>query len=96
MSLPYVKNSDTSKAAAEQMEDRAPSQEARILALMDSDPLYQTLGITKGDVMDKLGFSHPSATRAIRMLVQRGVLRDSGLRRLNFNTKAYNTLWKKV
>lgn len=82
MTLPYVKNSPTSKAAAVSMEPYAAS---------DKEWIYQTikwwtgnldeLGITCDKLEEETGLIHQTASARVRGLAKAGRIKDSGMTR---------------
>lgn len=76
--VPYVRGSDTSRAAAESMQRPAETIRADVLAHLIA------VGVT-GDTCDEieaqLGYSHQTTSARIRELVLLGKVRDSGARR---------------
>lgn len=86
---PYVKGSDTSKAAAESMVVSAASIRGRILKLMGSFP-PQDWTCDRVEEITKL--KHQTVSARIRELVQLGKIKDSGTRRKtrsNRNARVY-------
>lgn len=84
MGIPYEKGSDTSKAAAEQKQDTAPSDEERVYHLIrsTSSPKWLLpLGITDDAIEAALNMRHQNASARRRALVLKGLVKDSGLRR---------------
>jgi hypothetical protein len=75
LAVPFVRHSDTSRAAAEAIEDRAPGKQARVLACL----LLRGLeGATDEEVQDLLRMS-PNTERPRRIeLVRMGLCRDAG------------------
>jgi predicted transcriptional regulator len=75
--LPHVKGSDTSKAAAVSMEDSAPSMRQRVLRFIAANGAS---GTTDDAIESALGLRHQSASARRRELVLAGFIADSGRR----------------
>lgn len=75
---PYVKGSDTSKAAAESVEPDLGRLEGLVLSHISSRGL---LGATDDETEVALDLSHQTASARRRRLVQLGRVVDSGMRR---------------
>lgn len=76
---PHVEE-DTSKAASMEIRLTAPKWRVRVLEYLTRASVYG--GATCENVEEALGLRHQSAGPRIRELVQVGLVRDSGLRRL--------------
>ena len=74
---PYVRGSDTSKAAADSMQPHLGNLEARVLSVIRSGPD----GRTDDEVEVITELSHQSASARRRGLVLKGLVKDSGTRR---------------
>jgi hypothetical protein len=78
MSLPFVKGSETSEAAALSKAGTADTDEDRVQAYIRTRGVE---GATDDEIEAKLGMLHQNASARRRTLVLRGYVRDSGLRR---------------
>jgi hypothetical protein len=79
---PYVRNSDTSAAAALSVEDRIRGDARKIL---DALRRNEEDGLTVDEVEGEFGMLHQTAGARMRGLVLAGLVRDSGRRRLTRN-----------
>lgn len=77
-SLPYAKDSDTSKAAAESMEVTAGQQESLVLAFLQGQGRH---GATCDEVEVMLDLSHQSASARLRGLEGKAMVRKTKIRR---------------
>ena len=75
---PYVRGSDTSRAAAESMEDELGRLEMLVFDLIRRSG---ETGRTRDELEVETGMSHQTITARARALIQKGRVRDSGLRR---------------
>jgi hypothetical protein len=78
---PYVRGSDTSKAAAESMIVSAASLRGRILALIAEIVWARGGGWTCDEVEIFTGLKHQTVSARIRELCQLNIIKDSGRRR---------------
>lgn len=76
--LPYVKNSDTSKAAAVAAVKSSEPMKEDILFLIRKRPVT---GFTCDEVETKTGGPHQTVSARVRDLVKEGRIKDSGQRR---------------
>jgi predicted transcriptional regulator len=76
--VPYVKNSDTSRDAAESMRPHVSEIEARVLAYVKR---WGSHGETCDEVERGLDLSHQTASARLRGLILKGLIKDSGARR---------------
>jgi hypothetical protein len=87
---PYVKGSDTSKAAADSVDSSAAAMRLKI----DAMALHRgPVGITCDEVEVSLSMLHQTASARIRELVQQGWLVDSGLRRMTRRNRKATVYW---
>jgi len=75
-SPPYVRHSDTSKAAAESVRESAPTMRERVLTCIRHNG-----NLTCFEVEQILSMAHQTASARIRELALKGKIRDSGKRR---------------
>jgi hypothetical protein len=87
--LPFVRGSETSRAAAESMKKIAPRDEARVYALFEKVGLH---GATDKEIEVALDMSHESASARRNGLVKKGMVKDSGGKRLT-PSKRKATVW---
>jgi hypothetical protein len=79
MTAPYVKNSDTSIAAAASLPEPALARlEAQVFAVVQK---WKAHGVTDDELEIETGLSHQTVSARRRGLVQKGRIVDSGLRR---------------
>lgn len=76
-SAPYVKGSETSKAAAKSIKESASSIRAKIFVMIESSPD----GMTCDEVEAKTGLLHQTASARVRELVLQKRISDSGVKR---------------
>jgi hypothetical protein len=78
MTAPYVRDSDTSKAAAASIDPIAGCYEARVFAYIASRGAY---GATADEVQAALDLSHQNGSARVSMLARRGAIVLNGLKR---------------
>lgn len=78
MTVPYVKGSDTSEAAARAKEPTEKTDEARVLAYIRQ---CGAAGATDDEIEVALGMRHQNASARRRALVLRGLVSASAARR---------------
>lgn len=84
--LPYQRNSDTSRRAAESARAVAPIQRSRVLAAIED---AGTDGLTREEIGEQVhGVSYASACARVNELVTRGQVRESGRTRLTSSGRA--------
>jgi DNA-binding Lrp family transcriptional regulator len=76
--VPYVKGSDTSRAAAESMVPHVSAIEASVLAFVKR---AGRMGTTCDEIEDRMKLAHQTASARIKGLADKGLIRDSGARR---------------
>lgn len=74
--VPYIAESETSKAASESMKESAASIRSKVFAL-----ICYSDGMTCDEIEATTGLRHQTASARIRELVLQGHLFDSGRRR---------------
>lgn len=79
-SLPFVKGSETSEAAAKSMRKAAVGDEARVYAFFEKMGTY---GATDKEIEAALGMGHESASARRNGLVRKGKVKNSGDKRLS-------------
>lgn len=87
--LPYVKDSETSKDAAISKEETYKHDELRVMAHLKS---AGDVGATDYEIEVGTGLRQSSASARRNGLVQKGFVRDSGLKRKT-RTGRYATVW---
>lgn len=87
--LPFVVGSDTSKAAAQSQVDKVGGDEAVVLARVT---LSGDFGVTDDELEVVLDMSHQTASARRNGLVRKGLVCDSGRRRLT-RSKRMATVW---
>lgn len=87
---PYVRGSDTSKAAAESLSPERLAHLERIV--LDQIVKAGTLGRTDKELESLCDLSHESTSARRRRLVQKGLVKDSGLRRKSPSNRDV-TIW---
>ncbi len=75
-SAPYISTSDTSRAAARSIEPSLQKLERLVILAITAAG-----GATSDEIEQATGLSHQCASARCSILKQRGVIRDSGLRR---------------
>lgn len=85
---PFVRNSDTSEAAADSVAGGTASKRRRILTMISDAPA----GMTDDEVEEATGWRHQTVSARRRELVLLGLLVDSGRRRLTRSGRGA-TVW---
>lgn len=84
MTIPFVRGSDTSEAAAASKEDTSRTDEECVLAYIRS---RGPRGATDDEIELMLGMRHQNASARRRSLVLLGFVRDSGMRRMTRSSR---------
>jgi predicted transcriptional regulator len=76
--VPYVRGSDTSRAAADSMAPHVSAIESDVLAYVKRKHGY---GSTCDEIEYAMGLAHQTASARLKGLADKGLIRDSGARR---------------
>lgn len=80
--IPFEPGSDTSEMAARMVSNRAKNERRIIAALLDASVQRKEDGLTDDQLERALGGLHQTVSAARRGLVLKGLVKDSGRRRM--------------
>ena len=76
--VPYVRGSDTSRDAAESMRPHVSAIERDVLAFVKR---AGAMGTTCDEIEDRMKLAHQTASARLKGLADKGLIKDSGVRR---------------